>query len=159
MKQDWHQCVAWKRGPLGGLHAQWRDEDVPGASCCSESAALSGPDVGYSGDACRACVALALSLGSQSEATCSAEPRPVESAPKPLDWRAMREESARRVAVLRDMELTTGRPVTAKAASAAWGTSLAAAHMALRALRKRGAVTRVGYGLFRVAVAAPEVTP
>lgn len=155
----WHTAVAWKRGPLGGLHAQWRDEEIPGASCCSESSALSGPDEGYSAGACRACVALALSLASQTDATCSAEPRPVEAAAKPLDWRAMRVESARRVALLRDEEVRTGRPVTAKVASALWGTSLAAAHMALRALRKRGAVSRVGYGLFRVAVAAPEVTP
>lgn len=154
----WHEAVAWRRGPLGSLHGQWRDEEIPGASCCSESAALSGPDEGYSAGACRACVSLALSLVPQTQATCSAEPRPVARPVKMFDWRAAREESVRRVALLRDME-AKGLTITARGAAEVWGTSNAAAHMALRKLRQRGAVERVGYGLFRVAVAAPEVTP
>lgn len=149
-RPDWHTLVVWKRGPLGALHGQWRDEEIPGASCCSESAALSGPDVGHSADACRACVSFALSLASQTEATCGVEPRPVEK-PAPFDWRTAREVSARRVAQLRDEEASTGRPVTARRVAELWETTPAAAHMALRKLRQRGAVVRVGYGLFRVA--------
>lgn len=74
----WHTLVVWRRGPLGSLHAQWIGEDVPGAACCSESAALSGPPVEYdAAEACRNCSRMALSLLSQGAVTMSVNPRPL----------------------------------------------------------------------------------
>lgn len=59
-KPDWKEAVAWRRGPLGTLHAQWRDEDE-GYAACSPTP-LSGPDEGFLGDACPRCIAMARSV-------------------------------------------------------------------------------------------------
>lgn len=145
MRPDWHTRVVWRRGPLGSLHAQWRDEEIPGASCCSDSAALAGPDVGFQPGACGSCVSLALALSSQAEATCSVRP-------EPLDWRAMRETAARRRAQV--LEAAGARSVTQQDVMRLCGVSQGAANMLLRKLLKSGALVRVAYGKYRAATSS-----